>query len=216
MKTVSYCVTVCNELRELTELLNFLQTNINPDDEIVVQYDEGGVTPEVLEYLKLMDKMHENHVIVGFPLNKDFATFKNNLTKVATKEFIFQIDADELPNPIMVQNLGTVLDSNDVDVILVPRINTVDGLTIEHVNKWGWKVNEEGWVNWPDYQTRIYRRTDDIEWRGDVHERITGYNTVSNFPASQEWALLHDKTIDKQESQVALYETINPNVKEKN
>lgn len=214
MKTVSYCVTVCNELRELTELLNFLQTNINPDDEIVVQYDEGGVTPEVLEYLKLMDKMHENHVIVGFPLNKDFATFKNNLTKVATKEFIFQIDADESPNPFLIENLGTVLESNNVDVILVPRVNLVEGLTDEHIKKWGWKVNSDGFVNFPDYQTRIYRRTNDVQWMGKVHERITGYNTVSNFPAEVEWSLLHVKSIAKQESQVELYKQINPNVKE--
>jgi glycosyltransferase involved in cell wall biosynthesis len=213
-KTISYCVTVCNELEEITELLNFLQTHITENDEILIQYDETGVTPEVLEYLKLMDKMHENHIVVGFPLNKDFATFKNNLTKIATKEFIFQIDADELPNPFLVENLGTVLETNNVDLILIPRVNIVNGLTIDHIKKWGWKVNEEGWVNWPDYQTRIYRRTDDIEWRGDVHERITGYSTISNFPSSPEWSLLHVKTIEKQEQQVALYETIDPNVKE--
>ena len=214
-KTITYAVTVCNELEELTQLLNFLQLRITEDDEILIQYDEGGVTPEVKEYLELMDKMHENHTVIGFPLNKDFATFKNNLTKHATKEYIFQIDADELPNPFLVENLGKILESNDVDVFLVPRINTVEGLTVEHIQKWGWRVNENGWVNFPDYQMRIYRVTDDVEWRGAVHERITGYNTVSNFPAEEQWCLLHAKTIQKQESQVALYETINPNVREK-
>ena len=213
-KTISYAVTVCNELEELTQLLNFLQLNITTEDEIVIQYDETGVTPEVKEYLELMDKMHENHILVGFPLNKDFATFKNNLKSHCSKEFIFQIDADEIPNPYMIEYLGTVLESNDVDVVLVPRINTVSGLEFEDIQKWGWRVNEQGWVNFPDYQSRIYRNTDDVVWMGKVHEQITGYDTISNLPAKEEWCLLHAKTIDKQKQQVELYKTINPNVKE--
>ena len=47
MKTISYAITVCNELEELTKLLNFLQTNIRKEDEIVIQYDESSVTDEV-------------------------------------------------------------------------------------------------------------------------------------------------------------------------
>lgn len=213
-KSLSYCITVCNELEELTELLNFLQVSITEDDEIVIQYDLDSVTPEVLEYLKIVEKMHKNHIVVGFPLNGDFATYKNNLTKVATKEYIFQIDADEIPNPYMVENLGAVLEMNDVDLFFVPRINTVNGLTADHIKKWGWHLNERGWVNFPDYQTRVYKRTNDIMWMGKVHERITGYNTVSNFPASEEWCLLHSKEIEKQEKQVELYKKINPNVRE--
>ena len=154
-KSISYCVTVCNELEELTQLLNFLQVHISENDEIVVQYDENGVTPEVKEYLDLMDKMHENHTIVGFPLNMDFATFKNNLTKIATKDYIFQIDADEIPNAFLVENLSAVLEKNEVDIFLVPRVNTVEGLTQEHIQKWGWRVDEKGWVNFPDYQFRF-------------------------------------------------------------
>ena len=143
-KTISYCVTVKDELQEITQLLNFLQVHISENDEIVVQYDKNGVTSEVLDYLNLMDKMHENHTVVGFPLNKDFATFKNNLTKVATKEFIFQIDADEIPNVFLVENLSLVLEKNNVDIFLVPRVNTVEGLTQEHIQKWGWRVDENG------------------------------------------------------------------------
>ena len=213
-KTISYCVTVKDELQEITQLLNFLQVHISENDEIVVQYDKNGVTSEVLDYLNLMDKMHENHTVVGFPLNKDFATFKNNLTKVATKEFIFQIDADEIPNVFLVENLSLVLEKNNVDIFLVPRVNTVEGLTQEHIQKWGWRVDENGWVNFPDYQTRIYRRTNDVQWMGKVHERITGYNTISNFPSSEEWSLYHPKTIEKQQKQVDLYKTIDPTVKE--
>ena len=77
--TISYAITVCNEIKELTKLLNFLQLKIRKEDEIVIQYDEASVTNEVKEYVTLMDNMHENHKVIGFPLNKDFASFKNNL-----------------------------------------------------------------------------------------------------------------------------------------
>ena len=94
MKTISYAITVCNELEEITKLLNFLQLHIRKEDEIVIQYDESSVTSEVMEYLNLMNSMHKNHIVVGFPLNKDFASFKNNLKSHCTKDYIFQVDAD--------------------------------------------------------------------------------------------------------------------------
>jgi glycosyltransferase involved in cell wall biosynthesis len=205
---LSYAITVCNELEEITKLLNFLQQRITEQDEIVVQYDEENVTPEVLDYLKIMDKMHSNHTVVGFPLNKDFASFKNNLKSHCTKDYIFQIDADELPSEFMVENLGTVLERNPVDLVFVPRINTVEGLTEKHIKKWGWRVDDQNRINFPDYQTRIYRRTEDITWMNKVHERITGYDNFSNFPAQDEWCLTHHKSIDKQEKQNDFYETI--------
>ena len=45
--TISYAITVCNEIKELTKLLNFLQLKIRKEDEIVIQYDEASVTNEV-------------------------------------------------------------------------------------------------------------------------------------------------------------------------
>jgi glycosyltransferase involved in cell wall biosynthesis len=208
MINISYAITVCNEIKELTQLLNFLQIYIRPEDEIVIQYDETSVTDDVLEYVKIMDKMHSNHKVIGFPLNNDFATFKNNLKSNCSKDYIFQIDADEIPNEALIEYLPEVLESNPVDVVFVPRINTVTGLTEEHIKKWGWKVNEQGWVNYPDYQLRIYKRTDDVMWMNKVHETITGYTTFSNFPMEEHWSLYHPKEIERQEKQNDYYETI--------
>ena len=208
MVSISYAITVCNEIKELTQLLNFLQVYIRPEDEIVIQYDETSVTDDVLEYVQLMDKMHPNHKVVGFPLNNDFATFKNNLKSNCSNDYIFQIDADEIPNEALVEYLPEVLESNPVDVVFVPRINTVTGLTESHIQKWGWKVNEKGWVNYPDYQLRIYKRTDDVVWMNKVHETITGYTTFSNFPMEEHWSLYHPKDIERQEKQNNYYETI--------
>lgn len=205
--TISYAITVCNEIEELTRLLNFLQNTITENDEIVIQYDETGVTPEVLDYLNIMEKMHK-YKVVGFPLNKDFATFKNNLSNYCDGDYIFQIDADELPSEYLVRWLPEVLESNPVDVIYVPRINTVEGLTQSHIDKWKWNVNESGWVNFPDYQMRIYKNKENIEWTKPVHETIIGWETFSNFPAQEEWCLSHPKEIKRQEKQNQFYETI--------
>jgi glycosyltransferase involved in cell wall biosynthesis len=208
MKTISYAITVCNELEEITKLLNFLQLHIRKEDEIVIQYDESSVTDDVKEYITLMGSMHKNHIVVGFPLNKDFATFKNNLKSHCTKDYIFQVDADEIPHEYLVEYLGEVLETNPVDIVFVPRVNTVEGLEQSHIDKWKWNVNDKGWVNFPDYQTRIYKNTEDVTWMNKVHERITGYDTFSNFPAEEQWSLYHHKQIDRQEKQNKFYETI--------
>ena len=204
---ISYAITVHNELEELTKLLDFLNNKIREEDEIVIQYDEGGVTDEVLEFLNIKKEIH-GYTVVGFPLNKDFASYKNNLKANCKGDYIFQIDADEIPHEVMVAYLPEVLETNPVDIIFVPRVNTVNGLTQKHISKWKWNVNEKGWVNWPDYQTRIYKNTEDVTWMNKVHEKITGYDTFSNFPAEEHWALYHPKQIKRQEQQNEFYETI--------
>ena len=204
---ISYAITVHNELEELMKLLDFLNNNIREEDEVVIQYDEGGVTDEVLEFLKIKQKIH-GYTVVGFPLNKDFASYKNNLKVNCKGDYIFQIDADEIPHEVMIAYLPQVLEENEADIIFVPRVNTVNGLTQEHIQKWRWNVNENGWVNWPDYQTRIYKNTEDVTWMNKVHEKITGYDTFSNFPAEEHWALYHPKQIDRQEQQNQFYDTI--------
>ena len=204
---ISYAITVHNELEELTKLLDFLNNKIREEDEIVIQYDEGGVTDEVLEFLNIKKEIH-GYTVVGFPLNKDFASYKNNLKANCKGDYIFQIDADEIPHEVMVAYLPEVLETNPVDIIFVPRVNTVNGLTQKHISKWKWNVNEKGWVNWPDYQTRIYKNTEDVTWMNKVHEKITGYDTFSNFPAEEHWALYRPKQIKRQEQQNEFYETI--------
>ena len=209
MINVTYAITVCNELVEITNLINFLHPRLKKDDEILIQYDSDAVTSQVKDYLTILRQLHSNVRVIGFPLNKDFASYKNNLKNHANGMFIFQIDADEMPSEYLVENLQFFLESNkDVDLFFVPRINTVEGLTKEHIQKWRWKVYENGWINFPDYQTRIYRRTSEIEWQGKVHERIIGYNTLSVLPQEEEYCLYHHKQIERQEKQNDYYDTI--------
>jgi esterase/lipase len=144
MIDITYAITVCNELNEITSLVNFLHPRIQKNDEILIQYDEGNVTKEVMDYLNILTQLHTNQIkVIGFPLNGDFASYKNNLKDNAKGIFIFQIDADEIPSEYLVENLHDFLDYNkDVDLYFLPRVNTVEGLTDEHVKKWGWSISK--------------------------------------------------------------------------
>jgi hypothetical protein len=210
MINITYAITVCNELEEITKLVDFLKDKIQKEDEILIQYDENSVTEPVRAYLRILSQMHTDTIkVIGFPLNNDFASYKNNLKNNAKGIFIFQIDADEIPSEHLMENIKDIIEYNkDVDLFFVPRINTVDGLTKQHIKKWKWQVNELGWINFPDYQTRLYRRTSEIEWSGKVHERIVGYNTLSVLPQEEQYCLYHHKKIERQEKQNAYYDTI--------
>jgi glycosyltransferase involved in cell wall biosynthesis len=138
---ISYAIPVCNEHEELMRLLNILVTNKRDGDEIVVQCDQGNTTPEVYQVL---DQFHNRVNVIEFPLKGDFATFKNNLKKHCTGEWIFQIDADEYLTESFIQNLHLILQDNPtIDVFLLPRINTVDNLGLSHVQKWRWDISKK-------------------------------------------------------------------------
>lgn len=203
MTTISYAITVCNEIDEIKTLVSFLEDNKQETDEIVIQYDSSNVTEDVMNYLNTLP-----HRVVGYPLGKDFSSFKNHLNSLCEKDYIFQIDADEVPNKLLMENLHGMIDESDVDLIYVPRVNTVDGITEQHIVKWQWRVNKEGWINFPDYQSRIYKNTGSIRWANKVHEQIVGFKTFSRLPAYEELSIYHHKTISRQEKQNEFYSKI--------
>ena len=208
---IGYFITACNEYEELKKLLILLRTNIDKNDCIGILLDDENVTQEVDSLCnQFLVPDNESFRVIYSNLDKDFASFKNlGYHLFEDCDWIFNIDADELPSSILIQNIKQIIDLNsETELIYVPRINTVEGLTQEHVNKWKWQVNEEGWVNWPDYQGRIYKRSPMIEWKGKVHERIEGMKKYSHLPAKEEFAFHHPKTIQRQERQNKLYETI--------
>ena len=203
---ISYAITVCNELEEIKHLVSFLLSNKREQDEIVILFDEKNGTQIVKDYLTSI--AHQATVAVH-DFKNHFADWKNQLTSYCTGDYIFQIDADEIPNLTLIEHLPEILEMNQgVDVLLVPRVNTVEGLTQEHIQKWGWVVDDQGWVNYPDFQWRIYKNTPDIKWINKVHERLIGYKTISNLPQIEACSLYHPKTIERQERQNNYYNTL--------
>ncbi len=201
---VSYAITVCNERNEIEKLISFLIQNKHFGDEIVVLFDTNNGTNEVEVFL---DTISSHISLHKSSFNFHFADWKNQLSSYCTKDYIFQIDADELPSQDLIDSLHTIIKQN-VDVILVPRENTVNGLTEGHIKNWGWKVDKMNRVNWPDYQWRLYRNHSSIKWVNKVHERLEGFETFSTIPIEEEYGMLflhHAKDIKRQEKQNQLY-----------
>jgi glycosyltransferase involved in cell wall biosynthesis len=212
---ISFAITTKNEGSYLRALLNQLIPHCErTGDELVIldDYSDDTATADmIVETLKRAGKVGSKlSVRVAYRrLDGDFAAHKNHLNRMCTGDYIFQIDADETLHYNLLELVGKIIKMNPkVDLFLIPRVNIVNGLTDDDIQRWGWKVNEKGWVVFPDYQTRLYRNSPDIKWEGKVHERITGYKQMATLPAEEEWALYHVKDIERQRKQNDFYSTI--------
>jgi glycosyltransferase involved in cell wall biosynthesis len=205
---ISFAITTHNEGEYIQQLLNQLITHTKvTDSEIVIldDFSDDARTNEILNWAQLQPKV----TVEKRSLNNNFAEQKNYLNSLCKGDYIFQIDADEILHPHLLSHIDAIIKSNaEVDLFMVPRVNMVDGLTQSDIERWGWVVNENNWVMWPDYQTRIYKNTLSIKWKNAVHEQISGYDVVAKLPAAEEWSIYHIKDIDRQRKQNDYYETI--------
>ncbi len=206
---ISYGITVYNEADELNKLLEILVHKTDAEDEIIVCVDDTNGEDDAVRFV--LDSWTQQYAhtkmikVYQRKLNKDFAAQKNSIIENSKGDYIFHIDADEYPNEILLQQLKQILEINDVDLVWVPRVNTIEGMKDEHINRWGWRVTENKWVNYPDYQARVFRRDSEIRWERPLHEVIRGYKTYSHLPPHEELSLYHPKTIQKQEEQNMFY-----------
>jgi len=199
---VSYGITVHNEQEELERLLGKLLVSIDEEDEVVICVDGNheGVR-DVIELYSIDSRViHYDRKLDG-----NFAEHKNSVIEKSSGDYIFHIDADEYPHDTLLRQLKQILEINDVDLIWIPRVNTIDGMTDEHIQRWGWRVSEKKWVNYPDYQARVFRRDSEIRWTRPLHEHIIGCKTYAHLPPHEELSLYHPKTIQKQEQQNLYY-----------
>ena len=204
---ISYGITVHNEADELFKLTDLLINKIDDEDEIVICVDgNDGKVKIVLENLQKTYQWNSNIIIYQRKLDGNFAEHKNSVIEKSTGDYIFHIDADEYPHNFLVLQLKPIIEMNEgVDLIWIPRVNTVDGFTDEDVKRWGWKISEKGWVNYPDYQARVFRNDETIRWTRPLHEYITGCKTYAHLPPQEELSLYHPKTKEKQEQQNKFY-----------
>ena len=204
---ISYAITVCNEFVEIQRLITFLLENKRQEDEIIVLFDSNNGSKSVEDFLRSKSTNGEFNWI-PYKFDRHFANMKNKLTSLCNGDYIYQIDADEMIDEYVLRLLPQVLEQNDIDVLVVSRINTVEGITQEHIQKWRWVVNDKGWINFPDHQLRIYKNNGKIKWKNKVHEILEGYHTISHLPTEEEWCLIHEKNIKRQEQQNKFYENI--------
>jgi glycosyltransferase involved in cell wall biosynthesis len=201
---ISYAILTHNEGEYIAELLTLLTTYKRDVDEIVIVDDHSNdeKTKFILNDFKDLIKL-EYRTFDGDH------TQKNYLNSLCTGDYILQLDADELVKPEFIEMLPQMLeDNNEIDLFIMPRINTVEGLTPEYIAKWRWNVNEKGWVNFPDHQMRLYRNCNWVEWDGLLHSKVQGHKTYVFLPSEELFCILHPKQLERQVAQNDLYDKI--------
>ena len=205
---ISYAITVCNEFVEIQKLISILLEYKRYEDEIIILYDSKNGSEGIEQFLRAKSVNAEFSWHKG-EFKGHFADWKNQLTELCSGDYIFQIDADEYPHDNLISQLPVILEANpENEVYLIPRVNTVEGLTNEHIQKWGWNVNDKGWVNWPDYQWRVWKNKPEIKWVNKVHEKLSGHKTYATLPDMEGLSLYHPKDIKRQEKQNKYYNTL--------
>jgi glycosyltransferase involved in cell wall biosynthesis len=204
---ISYAILTHNEGNYIQELIPFLLKNKHVDDEIIIvdDYSDDQLTKDVL-------KKYKSDIILYYREFDGDASQKNYLNSICTGDYILQLDADELVSEWFIQALPTILENNqEVELFIMPRINTVNGLTQEWITKWNWRVNNKGWVNFPDWQMRLYKNCEWINWDGLLHSKIIGAKQYAFFPEEEEFCIIHLKELSRQVEQNNLYEEIEKN-----
>ena len=201
---ISYAICVCNEHSEIDSLLSFLTRVADNEDEINILVDSGKVTEEVKTVLKKFEKrivVNERNFCGNFSKHRNY-----HITK-CKGEYIFVLDADEIPQETLIKNIK----SFDSDVLYVPRMNIIPGYTEEWCKRMKFSVNEMGWINWPDYQGRYFKNNGKISWSLGLHERLIGSDKAAQLQANPQLALWHIKSVEKQDKQDVFYSSLKEN-----
>lgn len=205
---ISFAVTTHNEGEYIQKLFDQLIPFCEKTGDEIVVLDDNSTDPYTQNLLFRYADTDQIQLHYR-KFEGDFAEHKNYLNSLCSGEYICQIDADETLNKNLLKYLHDLTGHNSsVDLFWLPRVNIVNGLTDDDIRKWGWGLNDKGWVMFPDYQGRLYKNSPDIKWERKVHERIVGHKIEAHLPAEEEWALYHIKDISRQREQNNYYATI--------
>ena len=209
---LTYGITVCNESEELNRLLTTLIPLIDEEDEILILRDITNTNSKVTKVINAHLEANPKRIrTIEKTLNKDFASFKNSLIEHAKGDYLFQIDADEVPNEFLIQHIKPIITINsNVDCFYIPRVNKVLGITKEHITKWRWNIDEQERINYPDPQMRLFKLGKNIKWKNKVHEVLDNYQitTILPYEEHEDFCLYHIKDIKRQEEQNKFYDLI--------
>jgi glycosyltransferase involved in cell wall biosynthesis len=191
---LSYLVTCHNETSSLDKLLSKLVQNKKDNHEIVL-LDDYSDNPESLE---IIQKYKEKTSFHQHKLDRNYGAHKNYGIEQCKGTWIFQLDGDEYPTDLLLENIDVVLESNvDNEVLWLPRLNYFADVTELDVKTWGWNY-QDGMINYPDYQSRIYRNLSHIRYQRRLHEKVEGFKSYTFVPPQKDYAIVHEKTIEKQ------------------
>lgn len=201
---ISYAIGVCNEHKELDDLLYTLVENIIHSDEILVLVDTGKVTSEVTQVL---DKYRKFIKVHAREFDNHFANHKNFLNDKCKGAYIFNVDADEIPTYELIKQLYGIV-AGGPDLVYVPRVNILAGANDDFIKKCNFSVNEVGYINWPDMQGRLYRNIPGIKWVNKLHEKIEGAEKVVGIQPNPMTSIWHIKSVQRMKAQDDYYQKL--------
>lgn len=223
--SICYYLPIKDELEYIQKSIPNILKHMGEGDELLISLDIIKTPQSVRDYLSTYkDEYGEGwfreeegypHIkVVEFEWCDDFSELKNLPFTHSEKEWIFQLDADENLPPTLLKSLRGFLEDmreQGFDSVLVPRINTYTDLD-DHPNFLADNyllgvTNEKGWVHWPEHQLRIYRNLNYVRWMGDIHESIQGVRQTYMIHPDESFAIIHEKTIVKQEESDKYYQT---------
>lgn len=200
--SITYAICVCNEHRELQELLSFLILTKSTEDDINILVDKERCTDAVRKVLKHFERVITVNERV---FDGNFAEHRNFHNSLCKGDYIFVLDADEIPQ----EELMNQLKNFNGDILYVPRINICPGYTKRFLEKHNFRVTNTGFINWPDYQGRYYKNHVGISWGGGLHEKLTGSEIPPQIlQADPQVALWHVKSVARQDGQKTFYDEI--------
>ncbi len=207
MMRISYAILSHNEGASLATLLAAIRRPSRAFAWEIVIVDDFSDDPLTREILAAEE--YAGSKIIKHALGGDFGAQKNVLTEQCSCDYVFNLDADELPPTRLVAQADVYCRREpDVDVFELPRLNTVADATDADLLAWGKTRNALGHIDWPDWQQRLYRRTPSLRWQGRVHEKLVGYRKLLRFPAEPGFAIMHAKTRAQQATAHARYKTL--------
>lgn len=170
-QSLSVVVATFNEEKNLPDLLNSVK---DLTDEIIIV--DGSSTDKTVEIAK---KYGAKVVVVenlpNFHINKQKAI------DLATKDWIFQLDADERVTPDLAEEI-----KNKIKNFKLRIENSVNGYWLPRKNWFLGRFLMKG-GQYPDYTLRLYRKGKGKLPQKDVHEQAVAYGKVDYLKN----ALLH-------------------------
>lgn len=198
---VSYAICVNEEVETFSKLIQKINEYKKPQDEIVVISDYS-LNKEITGYKKKVDKF------VTKKLYNDFASHKNIFFDICGGDYIFNIDADELPSDELLKSIHTIIKKEQSDLYWIPRLNfTIESKSF--ISELNAKYNYKTAYRFPDYQGRIFKNHNHLKWERNVHEHITGSKSSVKLHFGDNFYLLHQKTKQAKATSENLYATIN-------
>lgn len=138
--------------------------------------------------------------VVERPFANHFADQRNFALEHCRAEWVFELDADEIPStPLLagLRDIASDAEKSGNDCVGLVRLNVIDDALVASPGHLGL-----------DYQYRLHNRR--CHWRGAVHEEIAGYRARFEQPWHDGHFLIHDKKSGRHVERNAFYRTLSP------